>query len=332
MPQPSVDQPEVPATQGSHLPRPSKTKAMENAAWRTLKPKTYPKKKAKSAATDAPTTNVSMPPPKKKRRSNTDTLSTAADSEFPAEEPNNNEMIEVPRRRAPSHNSSKVPPHLEHHQKALAHSSEDEFDPEDKPQDDKSQDGNSVEDEDNEDLIGLNNEALRQTFDDEAVSWDDNQSPKSSQHRQLAHRNYKAGDHGNVDRDNGRPFEPSQYRQPAYRSYRDDDASDYGDLNVDDFDVDNGATKYGGVNINGAHGIDNNIDNIDNIDNNGNNNLGGPQAHARAHKEPLSKRAAERRAELLVLSDDNHGTSVVSTTALRERNARWPHAPICVTL
>ncbi|KAH9013567.1 hypothetical protein EDB85DRAFT_2158073 [Lactarius pseudohatsudake] len=301
MPQPSVDQLEVPATQGSHLPRPSKTRALENAAWHRLKPKTYPKKIPNLATTDPRTTKVNVPPPKKKHRSNTNTFLTAVDSELPVEDPN-----EAPRRQAhttTTNNLCKVPPHLERHQKALPHSSEDEFGPEDKSQDDDNEeDKDNEEDADNKDLFRLDNEALRQTFDNEAVSWGGNQ-----------------------------PLEPSQYRQPAYRSYE-DEASDHGDVNVNDFDVDNGVANYGGVNINDANDdINNNINGIDvnyhSANDDDNNNLGGPQAHARG---PLSKRATDRRAELVVLSDNNYGAPPASATALSaEHNARWPHAPIC---
>lgn len=318
MPQPSVDQLEVPATQGSRLPRPSKTRAMENAAWRSLKPKTYPKKIPNSATTDARTTKVNVPPPKKKRRSN-------AGKQAPVEDPNDEETNEAPHRQAD--NLSKVPPHLERHQRALTHSSEDEFQvgPEDKSQDDDNE-----EDEDNEDLFRLDKEALRQTFDNEAVGWDDNQSPEPFQNHQLAHRNYGASGRGGVGWGGDQPLEPSQYRQPPYRSYE-DEASDHGDVNVndfnvDDFDVDNGVANHGDVNIDDAY------DDIDNVnyhspDDDDDDNLGGPQAHARG---PLSKRAADRRAELVVVSDNNYGTPPASATALSaERNARWPHAPIC---
>ncbi|KAH8979025.1 hypothetical protein EDB83DRAFT_2327241 [Lactarius deliciosus] len=155
------------------VPRPSKTRAMENAPWRRLKPKTYPRV-PKSAATDACTTGtkVNVPPPKKKRRSNTDTFSTAADSELPVEDPNDEGTNEVPRRQAHTDNSCMVPPHLERCQKALTHSSEDKSGPEDKSQDDDNE-----EDEDNEDLFRLDNEALRQMFDDEAVGWAHNDLP-----------------------------------------------------------------------------------------------------------------------------------------------------------
>ncbi|KAH9015558.1 hypothetical protein EDB84DRAFT_1443401 [Lactarius hengduanensis] len=289
MPQPSVDQLEVPATQGSRLPRPSKTRALENAAWRRLKPKTYPKNIPNSATTDPRTTKVNVPPPKKKRRSNTDTFSTAVDSELPVEDPNDEETNEAPRRQAhttTTNNSCKVPPHLERRQKALTHSSEDEFGPEDKSQDDDNE-----EDENNEE------DETTRTFLDSTMKRYDRHSTTSYED--------EASDHGDVD---------------------------VNDFNVDDFDVDNGVANYGGVNINDAHDdINNNIDGIDvnyhSADDDDDDNLGGPQAHARG---PLSKRAADRRAELVVLSDNNYGAPPASTTALSaERNARWPHAPIC---
>ncbi|KAH9021551.1 hypothetical protein EDB85DRAFT_1895604 [Lactarius pseudohatsudake] len=199
------------------VPRPSKTRALENAAWRRLKPKTYPKKIPNLATTDPRTTKVNVPPPKKKHRSNTDTFLTAVDSELPVEDPNDEETNEAPRCQAhttTTNNLCKVPPHLERRQKALPHSSEDEFGPEDKSQDDDNkEDKDNEEDADNEDLFRLDNEALRQTFDNEG---------------------------------------------------------------------------------------------------------------------PLSKRATDQWAELVVLSDNNYGAPPASATALSaERNARWPHAPIC---
>ncbi|KAH9006298.1 hypothetical protein EDB86DRAFT_3070329 [Lactarius hatsudake] len=259
----SVDQPEVPATQGSRFPCPSKTRAMENTPWHRLKPKTY-LRVSNSAATDACTMKVNVPPPKKKRQSNTDTFSTATDLELPVEDPNDEETNE--------------------------------------------------------------------TFDNEAVGWDNNQSPKPSQYRQLARRNGGASGHGSVGWDNDQPLEPSQYRQPPYHSYEDNEASDYGDFNVDDFDINNGlrVTNYGDVND--THDdIDNDINGIDvnyhDDDDDDDDNLGGPWAHA---KGPLSKCAAERRAELVILSDNNYHTLPASTASLSvECNACWPHAPIC---
>ncbi|KAI9451167.1 hypothetical protein BJY52DRAFT_1191169 [Lactarius psammicola] len=75
---------------------------------------------------------------------------------------------------------------------------------------------------------------------------------------------------------------------------------------------------------------DDGIGSIDDDDNNDDNNF-GTQANERIQRKgPLSKRAAERWAELVVLNDDNDSElslSYVSTA--RECNTPWPHAPIC---
>ncbi|KAN0132479.1 hypothetical protein V8E53_009738 [Lactarius tabidus] len=194
MPPPSQpdNQVDVPAGLGSRPPRHSKTKAMRDAPWRSLKPKSFPGKSLSTPRTQ----KVAARPPKKKRKASSGQAVqfTVPDHEDSAEE--------VPRRHVRSHGSREdsvdMPPPSQYTLKKRVQA-RDQSDESETPEDSDSSDKSE---ECNDDLQNLNSRELAHTFENEAIQWD-GRGLQSSQ-RTEASRNRNKPEDGSEDKsDNG---------------------------------------------------------------------------------------------------------------------------------
>ncbi|KAF8263363.1 hypothetical protein EI94DRAFT_1704066 [Lactarius quietus] len=153
----------------------SKTRAMENADWRKLKPKLYPEPSPGDSLTHAHNNDVNPLTSKKKHRLNASNVG------------HNYEDMTTGRRQPHMHRQEDgahdVPPQLSCHPRVHDLDDKSEGTPRSQLNDDKPRD------EGEQDLLGLDGEQLQQSFHNEIVGWDDKQPARLSQSLHVAHHN-----------------------------------------------------------------------------------------------------------------------------------------------